>query len=184
MNKAFPNPAGFSPLGHLARVRFHQALPERPRVLHVGCGDGSDLLFFSNNGCRVAGTDPSDANLRLCRGKFPAGISLRRMTAQEFSDPQGTWDGIWVPEALSTVPMNRQVSVLSALIRSLSSGGVLMARIGSGTIQAGNGVTLYDQAFARTCLREASLRVPCFTSVTPGPDRTGGASVEMMAVRM
>ena len=181
-----PDIDGFSPLALADRGRFISILPEKARILHAGCGTGGDMAAFLAAGYRVAGFDPNNAMIMACRPKLPPRTSLRKMAAQQFADPPGSWDGIWAPDVLSLVPMERQEAVLRAFVRSLGTGGVLMARVPSGEGHGQKAVmTRYDEKIARGIMRKVSLAVPCFTSVKMNEGLPGkGSRTEMLAVRM
>lgn len=163
------------------RARFLARLPENARVLDLGCGSGRDLAAFAAAGCRVTGLDPSAAMLDLCRARLPEGTPLRQERAEDFSDPPGSWDGIWAMASLIHVPLMDQTRVLKALVRSLAPNGILMAwvkAVPSGSEQIvddrGRPVTRYGEMFASRMLSMIPDATPLsFVSTVSHPDSRG-----------
>ena len=91
----------------------HAKLPAKPRVLDVGCGVGGTSLFLAKElGARVTGVTISTAQVGMARSAadeaglgaavdFHEGDGERLDELPALAGAQGTFDAVWISEALS-----------------------------------------------------------------------------------
>lgn len=105
-----------------------EVLPERPRVLDVGCGTGDMLLLESREApdAQLVGLDFSPHMLEQARARCAGlkGIELVQGNAQELPFEDASFDGVSIAFALRNTADYRKV--LAQTVRVLKPGGVLV----------------------------------------------------------
>lgn len=111
----------------IARILFQKYPPhEELRLLDIGCGEGRDSIFFSQNGYRVSGFDSSSAGIKKSRARaerlnlsidfFQADINEYRL--QEF------YDVVFASGALHYIPIPLREEVISNYKLFTNPGGI------------------------------------------------------------
>jgi 2-polyprenyl-3-methyl-5-hydroxy-6-metoxy-1,4-benzoquinol methylase len=126
---------------------FLALLPERPRVLDLGCGPGYESMRLAREGAEVVGLDFSGESIRIARKRNP---DLRFEQADIFTldTSLGTFDGILAAAILIHVPSERMEEFLRNVCVLLNPGGVLAV-----AYQGGSGFRSKDSEVAGRKLR-------------------------------
>ncbi len=114
-------------LAPLARVLAE--LPERGRILDVGCGHGlfANALALGSPGRHVIGVDPSPAKIAVARATA-AGPNVRFVQGVvEALDERG-FDGIAILDVLYLLPIEQKLAVLRACRERIAPDGVLVLK--------------------------------------------------------
>ena len=100
---------------------FLAELPERARILDVGCGSGRDTLAFLNKGYQVDAIDYSEALVK--RATLLTSIAVQQQSFYDI-DVQDVYDGVWACASLLHSDRNRLPEVLKRIHAALRRGGV------------------------------------------------------------
>jgi SAM-dependent methyltransferase len=153
-------------------------LPERARVLDLGCGNGIPVAkTLAGAGYDVTGVDLSDVQVERARRLVP-GATFRRADATEVTFPDRSFDAVVCLYALIHMPLDRQPPLLARIAGWLRPGGWLLATTGAsawtGAEQGwlGGDATMWwshaDAATYRTWITGAGLRVEAEDFVPEG----------------
>ena len=109
--------------------RFAAGLPEKGRVLDLGCGSGRPIAgWLIGEGYRLTGADFSEPMLELARSRWPNGdwrlADMRRLDLPE------RFDGIIGWNSFFHLTPDEQRDCLPRLARHLVPNGVLMVTVG------------------------------------------------------
>ena len=109
---------------------FEQQLPDRARVLDLGCGAGLPSTAQLARRFQVVGVDISETQLRLARRNVPSGRfvqdDIAGLTAAERS-----FDGITALYSISHVPRDEHQALFRRITSWLKPGGLLLASLGA-----------------------------------------------------
>ncbi|MFI6101651.1 class I SAM-dependent methyltransferase [Lentzea sp. NPDC051213] len=107
-------------------------LPDRAKVLELGCGAGVPSTRALAERHDVLGIDLSQQQLDLAKTNVPsARFEKADMTALDF--PDGTFDGIAAFYSILHVPRADQPRLFARIARWLRPGGLFLASLGTGT---------------------------------------------------
>ena len=109
---------------------FLAELPERARILDVGCGSGRDTLAFLNKGYQVDAIDYSEALVK--RATLLTSIAVQQQSFYDI-DVQDVYDGVWACASLLHSDRNRLPEVLKRIHAALRRGGVCYMSFKYGT---------------------------------------------------
>lgn len=104
--------------------KFISYLPEKARILDVGCGSGRDSLWLMDRGYEVYAHDGSGAMVEHCKTFMGERVSLSSF--EEFQTDK-TFHGIWACASLLHVERSLLPMVLKKYVRLLKKNGVLFA---------------------------------------------------------
>ena len=123
---------------------FLDELPDKPRILDVGCGSGRDMRYFSQKGCVVNGIDASKELVKLATNY--TGLSVKCLRIQELIE-NNIYDGVWCCASLLHIPKQEMQSVYNRLWRSLKNKGICFVSYKSEIINKNDKrlFTCYDQ---------------------------------------
>jgi SAM-dependent methyltransferase len=142
-----------------------ERLPDRPRVLDLGCGSGEPLArYFIEQGCRLTGVDAAPAMTALCRERLPDAdwlvADMRSLDLEVRFDALIAWDSFF---HLQTDDQRRMFAVFKAHI---APRGLLLFTSGPGAGEAigdFHGHELYHASLApedyQSLLRAAGFEV-------------------------
>jgi SAM-dependent methyltransferase len=122
------------------RLRFLRdlmtRLPERPKVLDLGCGAGEPCTAMLAEQGEVVGVDVSARQLELARLKVPSAPFVKAdMSTVEFSP--ATFDAVTAFYSIAHVPRGRHAELFRRIGIWLRPGGYFLASLGCG---GGDGV--------------------------------------------
>jgi SAM-dependent methyltransferase len=101
-------------------------LPKGGKVLDVGCGAGSNVLFLARNGFRAYGIDLSPGAVAAARARASeAGLSanIQEGDALALKFSQGGLDGVVDHGCFHTLPPSRRKDYAKEVHRALRPGG-------------------------------------------------------------
>lgn len=111
---------------------FDSRLPDRAKVLELGCGAGVPCAKKLAERHDVLGVDLSQQQVELARATVPrARFEKADMTALDF--PDGEFDGIAAFYSILHVPRAEQPALFAKIARWLRPGGLFLASLGTGT---------------------------------------------------
>ena len=122
--------------GLYLRIRWHVCpfdrvlplVPDRGRLLDVGCGSGLWLTYLAleKPKLRLDGIDPDPRKLALARTSRAGEFELHEGSASEL--PDGTYDCVTILDVLYLMPDEQKAAVLSGCFRALRPGGTLVVK--------------------------------------------------------
>jgi SAM-dependent methyltransferase len=159
---------------------FLDELPQRRRVLDLGCGSGIPIAgYLIANGCQVSGVDASSAMVTLCADRFPE--QRWQVGDMRTLDLDRTFDGILAWDSFFHLPQADQRSMFGIFKRHAGAGAALMFTSGPSAGEANGsyqGEPLYhaslDSEDYRELLRDNGFDV--VRHVVEDPD-CGGRTV-------
>ena len=104
--------------------KFLRYIPDKGRILDVGCGSGRDSLYFINNGYDVTSIDASEEMVKLSSAL--TGQSTIHLRIEDI-DYQNKFNGIWACASLLHIEKIFTEKVLISLGNALKKNGVLYA---------------------------------------------------------
>jgi len=108
--------------GRLLRERLSEVLPERGRLLDVGCSAGGMMIPFREAGWEVFGTDPDEGYVAY--GRRVLGLPVEAVSAEAMELEAGAYDVVLIMGSLEHVyDPNR---VLEICRRASAEGGLLV----------------------------------------------------------
>ena len=110
--------------------KFLRYIPDKGRILDVGCGSGRDSLYFINNGYDVTSIDASEEMVKLSSAL--TGQSTIHLRIEDI-DYQNKFNGIWACASLLHIENIITEKVLISLGNALKKNGVLYASYKYGT---------------------------------------------------
>ena len=111
--------------------RFCDLLPPKGYVLDLGCGCGVPVAKRLSRQASVVGVDISGTQISLARQEVPEATFIQAdMMAADF--PAETFDGISAFFALTHLPREEHLEMLSRIARWLRPGGIFVASLGAG----------------------------------------------------
>ncbi|MEM1049749.1 MAG: class I SAM-dependent methyltransferase [Pseudomonadota bacterium] len=109
--------------------RFCALLPERARILDLGCGAGDPFYpYLAGRGYSVTGIDQAEAMLAIARAHFPDGDW--RHADMRVLDLSERFDGIFGWNSFFHLTPAEQRTTLDRLGAHLTDGGALMLTVG------------------------------------------------------
>jgi SAM-dependent methyltransferase len=115
---------------------FAELLPERARVLDLGCGSGEDLLLFQKAGFHGVGIEAGASRARMARERVP-GVQILERNFLLLSLKEGEFEGAWANRSLHHFSPEETQRVVASVFRGLTVGGVfgLVLYEGSGAFE-------------------------------------------------
>ena len=110
--------------------KFLRYIPDKGRILDVGCGSGRDSLYFINNGYDVTSIDASEEMVKLSSAL--TGQSTIHLRIEDI-DYQNKFNGIWACASLLHIEKILTEKILISLGNALRKSGVLYASYKYGT---------------------------------------------------
>lgn len=104
-------------------------LPQRAKVLDIGCGVGGTSCYLAARGHDVTGVSLSTTQITMAKENMAKeGVTVRflEMDAEKISFPgeDGTFDAVWISEAMSHFP--NKDKALAHAVRLLKPGGKIV----------------------------------------------------------
>lgn len=130
---------------------FLAALPEKARILELGCGGGQDCAYMLSKGFDVT---PTDGSAELARqAEKLIGRPVKVMRFEELAARE-EFDGVWAEASLLHVPRANLPGVLSLIRNALKEDGVFHASFKAGTGEGHDDFGRYYNYPSREWLQE------------------------------
>lgn len=115
---------------------FIELLPEKPKVLDLGCGPGYESKRLSVAGAQVVGIDYSEESIRVARERC-SGVKFEVGDFRNLDESIGKFDGIFACASLIHIAKEELPLVFEELNKVLNPNGYLMVmlRDGNGVIK-------------------------------------------------
>ena len=142
---------------------FLSLLPQKPKVLDLGCGPGYESMRIESLGAEVVGIDFSPENVRIARERCPQ-CTFYEMDFRVLDDRLGIFDGMFSSASLIHITPIELPNIARKLTEILRTNGILLT-----LVQDGNGtreryfevqgkqmhwwITLYSKEKLRDLLR-------------------------------
>jgi len=111
---------------------FLAALPEKARILELGCGGGQDCAYMLSKGFDVT---PTDGSAKLARqAEKLIGRPVNVMRFDELAARE-EFDGVWAEASLLHVPRNDLAGVFALIRDALKEDGILHASFKAGSAE-------------------------------------------------
>jgi len=111
---------------------FLAALPEKARILELGCGGGQDCAYMLSKGFDVT---PTDGSAELARqAEKLIGRPVKIMRFEELCAHE-EFDGVWAEASLLHVPRADLPGILTLIRSALKQDGVFHASFKAGTAE-------------------------------------------------
>ncbi len=111
---------------------FLAALPEKARILELGCGGGQDCAYMLSKGFDVT---PTDGSAELARqAEKLIGRPVKIMRFEELSAHE-EFNGVWAEASLLHVPRADLPGILTLIRSALKQDGVFHASFKAGTAE-------------------------------------------------
>ena len=103
---------------------FLAYVPEKGKILDIGCGPGFDFAYFVSKGFRVIGIDLSKEMLKLAKKRCHKG-EFRHQDFRKTDFPQDSFDGIFASCSLIHIPKMDVLPILKKFFGILKPGGII-----------------------------------------------------------
>jgi ubiquinone/menaquinone biosynthesis C-methylase UbiE len=110
------------------RAKFLELLPEKGRILDVGCGPGQDSEYFASIGFQITGVDLSERFVAIAKERVPS-ANFEKADMRRLTFPDEYFDGIWASFSFLHIPQEDAEATLKGLIRVLKPGGPLFLAV-------------------------------------------------------
>jgi SAM-dependent methyltransferase len=109
---------------------FLATLPEKARILELGCGGGQDCAYMLSRGFDVT---PTDGSAELARqAEKLIGRPVKVMRFEELAARE-EFDGVWAEASLLHVPRTDLLGILALIHNALKKDGIFHASFKAGT---------------------------------------------------
>jgi len=117
-------------------AEFMSLLPERPRVLDLGCGCGYESMRLASAGADVVGLDFSAESVRIARERCGQ-CRFELCDFRELDDRHGTFDGVFAAGSIIHIAPGEWPDLAARIARILRPDGRLLVVVkdGEGTLQ-------------------------------------------------
>jgi 2-polyprenyl-3-methyl-5-hydroxy-6-metoxy-1,4-benzoquinol methylase len=129
---------------------FHQLLPEKGKILDIGCGYGfmSYLLHFTSPQREITGIDYDEEKIEVANNCFTKNGNINFVLADIINYPMEKSDGIILADILHYLPPERQEEVIEKCIKNLNPGGTLVIRDGNKDLEGRHRFTRLTEFFS------------------------------------
>lgn len=130
---------------------FLSTLPEKARILELGCGGGQDSAYMLSRGFDVT---PTDGSAELARqAEKLIGGPVKVMRFEELAE-RDKFDGVWAEASLLHVPRTDLPATLNRIRNALKQRGAFHASFKAGTAEGNDGFGRYYNYPSREWLQE------------------------------
>lgn len=118
-------------------------LPQRAKILDIGCGSGRDLLWLKKHGFSPTGFELCSCLAELARDF--SGCSVLEGDFSTYSFERSCYDAVILVGSLVHVPHEEMLSTMKKIIITLKHRGLLLISLkeGNGTSKNSDGRTFY-----------------------------------------
>ncbi|UCC63418.1 MAG: class I SAM-dependent methyltransferase [Anaerolineae bacterium] len=110
---------------------FVSLLPQKPRILDLGCGPGHESLRLASTGAQVVGIDFSSESIRIARERAPH-CQFAVMDFRQLDGRFGKFDGVFASGSLIHISPEEMPDVLKKVAQILRENGYLLAIVQDG----------------------------------------------------
>ena len=121
----------------LLYTEFRKHIPDRGRIMDLGCGSGRDVKWFRDHGYDARGLDASEKLVQIAQKRFDIPVEVGCIEDWVSEEPI---DGIWCCASLMHLTVSEAEKFVSNLSHNLKSGGAIFVSVKTG-IETG-----YDSA--------------------------------------
>lgn len=112
---------------HWARYLFANQFVKDKTVLDIACGEGYGSYYMSKNALKVVGADISGEAVKYATARYVnANLSFEKMSIENISYPEHTFDVVVSFETIEHVDENVQEKAFREYARVLKENGVLI----------------------------------------------------------
>ncbi|MGO4196346.1 class I SAM-dependent methyltransferase [Rhizobium sp. YAF28] len=130
---------------------FLTTLPEKARILELGCGGGQDCAYMLSRGFDVT---PTDGSAELARqAEKLIGRPVKVMRFEELT-ARDEFDGVWAEASLLHVPRTDLPAILALIRNALKEDGIFHASFKAGTAEGRDDFGRYYNYPSREWLQE------------------------------
>jgi SAM-dependent methyltransferase len=105
---------------------FIASLPNKPRVLDLGCGTGGESKRLISLGAKVIGIDLSEKSIRYAISNVPEG-EFHVMDILSMTFPDSHFDGVMEAGVLFHFPEIEQISILKKIYSIMTKDGFFLS---------------------------------------------------------
>ena len=129
---------------------FHQLLPEKGKILDIGCGYGfmSYMLHFTSPQREIKGIDYDEEKIEVANNCFNKNGNINFVMADIINYPIEKSDGIILADMLHYLPPEKQEEVIEKCIKNLRPGGTLVIRDGNKDLEGRHRFTRLTEFFS------------------------------------
>jgi SAM-dependent methyltransferase len=110
---------------------FVSLLPEKPRILDLGCGPGHESMRMASTGAQVIGVDFSTECIRVAQERCPQ-CRFEVMDFRQLDGRFGRFDGVFACASLIHIGPEELPNVLDRIVDVLKDEGALLAIVRHG----------------------------------------------------
>jgi len=111
--------------------KFVSYLPQKSKVLDIGCAFGRDTKFFTNNGFDTTGIDLSENMIKKAKSFSPSS-KFYVMDMQNLDFDNQSFDGIWCSATLLHLNKDDAITALKEIKRVLKKSGIIYLNLKEG----------------------------------------------------
>lgn len=152
---------------------FTSLLPEKAKIIDIGCGAGRDILYFKKLGYNIIGVDNSPEIVRLASKYTKENIILQDFTKLDYREE---FDGIWACASLLHFNKTKLISVIEKIIEYIRKSGIIYTSFKYGDFEGvRNGRYFSDfteKSFSTLVLKSKIQIIKMWTTNDRRPDRT------------
>ena len=117
------------PKDRLLFNQFIDTLPEKARILDLGCGTGIPIAkLLSDKGFSLLGIDRSEKLLKVAQENVPNAI-FQRGEIEDYHI-EGAYEGVVMWDSLFHIPAGKHRAILEKIYQSLTLGGLIILSSG------------------------------------------------------
>ncbi len=151
---------------------FTSLLPEKAKIIDLGCGAGRDVLYFKKLGYNIIGVDNSPEIVRLASKYTKENIILQDFTKLDYREE---FDGIWACASLLHFSKTKLISVIEKIIEYIRKSGIIYTSFKYGDSEGvRNGRYFSDfteRSFSTLVLKSKIQIIKMWTTNDRRPDR-------------
>jgi SAM-dependent methyltransferase len=110
---------------------FLSLLPDKPKVLDLGCGPGYESMRLNSAGAEVVGVDFSPESIRIARERCPQ-CSFFELDFRQLDNRWGIFDGVFASASLIHITPEELPGVLNRIAKILGDRGKLLMIVQNG----------------------------------------------------
>ncbi len=101
--------------------KFLKNIPQKGKILDVGCGSGNYALLFKNKGYNVVCVDLSKEMIKISKER---GLNAHIMDFENLKFPNNSFDGVWAYASVFHIPKANLNSALKQIYQIIKPKGI------------------------------------------------------------